>query len=136
MQKLIISALILGILSGCTSQYGNFTNIPESNNVQMSNDTALELALLYPPASTHLVISQPTKDFYGEELIKNLRERGYALEDADAENSSGSPIYYIVDQVEDNLFRVQININSQVLSRVYMSSSKDFIAAGFWTRKE
>ncbi len=136
MQKLIISALILGVLSGCASQYGNYTNIPELNNSQMADDTALELALLYPPASTHLVVSQPTKDSYGEVLVKKLRERGYALEDSNATTSSSNKFAYVVDQVGENLYRVQISINSQVLSRVYMSSSKGVTPAGFWTRKE
>jgi hypothetical protein len=136
MQKLILSALVLGVLSGCATQYGNFANIPELGNAQMATDTSLELALLYPPASTHLVFSQPTKDSYGEELVKKLRESGYALEVADAANSSDSRLAYVVDQIGENLFRVQISINSQILSRVYMSSSKGVTPAGFWTRKE
>ena len=136
MQKLIISALILGVLSGCASQYGNYTIIPELGNAQIAADTALELALLYPPASTHLVLSQSTKDSYGAELVKNLRERGYALEDSSAATSSSNKFAYIVDQIGENLYRVQISINSQVLSRVYMNSSKGVTPAGFWTRKE
>lgn len=136
MQKIILSALVIGALSGCVSQYGNYTNIPESSNVQMADDTAVELALLYPPASTHLIFSQPTKDSYGEELVKKLRESGYALEDTDVATSSGNKFAYVVDQVGENLYRVQISINSQVLSRVYMSSSKGVTPAGFWTRKE
>jgi hypothetical protein len=136
MQNLILSSLVIGALSGCVSQYGNYSNISELNNAQMADDTAVELALLYPPASTHLVVSQPIKDSYGEELIKKLRESGYALEYSSAANSSGSSLAYVVDQIEGNLYRVQISIDSQILSRVYMSSSKGVTPAGFWTRKE
>ncbi len=136
MQKLILSVLVLGFLSGCASQYGNYANISELGNEQIAADTASELALLYPPASTHLVVSQPSKDSYGAELVKNLRERGYALVDSSAATSSSNSLAYVVDQIGENLYRVQISIDSQVLSRVYMSSSKGVTPAGFWTRKE
>jgi len=43
--------------------------------------------LLYPPASTHFILSQSAKDAYGVELVKDLRENGYAIEDSDSVSS-------------------------------------------------
>ena len=177
MQKLILSALVLGLLSACASHYGNYTKIPERDNAQMADDAAKELVSLYPPASTHLMLAQSIKDSYGAELVKQLRENGYAIEDGDslfsstasiptassdkpdlskkhtnAEQSPSVPatkaagsdsaqgvnrsIGYIVDQLEVGLYRVTIEIDSKVLSRVYMSSRNGILPAGSWTRKE
>jgi hypothetical protein len=73
MQKYMMVILCLVSLSACTSQYGNYT--------KMADDSARELMVLYPPASTHLTLSQTTIDAYGAELVKKLRENSYALEE-------------------------------------------------------
>ena len=81
MPKFMIAALLLGSLSACAPQYGNYTKIPDVYNAQMADASAQKLSTLYPPASTHLVLSQIATDAYGVELIKKLRESGYAIEE-------------------------------------------------------
>lgn len=90
MQKPILSALVIGLLSACASPYGNYTAISEAYNVHMADDAAQELSELYPPASTHLLISQPIPDAYGMGLVKKLRENGFAIENGDGVNSRAS----------------------------------------------
>ena len=84
MQKRITAALCLTVLTACTSHYGNYANISDAYNQTMADDTANELGRLYPPASTHITLSQSTLDDFGAELVKQLRENGYAVEDGDA----------------------------------------------------
>ena len=85
MRKLITVSLMVAALSACASQYGNYTTLSDALNAQMADDTAHKLAAVYPPAATHLGLLQSPKDAYGVELVKKLRENGYAIED----NSSG-----------------------------------------------
>jgi len=84
MQKRITSALCLTLLTACAPHYGNYANISGAYNATMADDTADELSRLYPPASTHLTLSQPTVDEFGMELVKQLRQMGYAVENSDA----------------------------------------------------
>lgn len=81
MQKLTIAAFVLGSLTACATQNGNYTKISDAYNVKMADDTVQKLVVLYPPASTHLMLSQDAKDAYGVELVKKLRENGYAIKD-------------------------------------------------------
>lgn len=43
---------------------------------------------------------------------------------------------YIVDQVSDGMYRVTLNVDSQTLSRVYVTYDHRLVSAGSWTRKE
>jgi hypothetical protein len=156
MQKLLVVLCL--ILSACTPPYGNYTKNVDAVNVQMADDSADELAALYPPASTRFSISQDSKDAYGTELLKSLREKGYALEEgsslsnfivhptplATASGAASSPekttsnkcFGYIVDQLGEGLYRVTIRIGSACLSRVYSVSGNRIAPAGAWSRKE
>jgi len=141
MRTSLIAALLLTTLSGCASPYGNYASLPEATNVQMADESAHELALLYPPASTHLSISQMARDAYGMELVKQLREAGYGMQDAgsvthSADDTAPLPVSYTVDHLGDELARITVNVGSQSLSRVYNTANDTITAAGSWTRKE
>jgi hypothetical protein len=140
MRASLIAAMLL-TLSGCASPYGNYASLPEATNVQMADESAHELVLLYPPASTHLSISQTANDAYGMELVKQLREAGYAMQDAGSVAISGDdtaplPVSYTVDHLGYELSRITVNVGSQSLSRVYNTANDTITAAGSWTRKE
>jgi hypothetical protein len=159
MQKLMMLTLLLG-LAACASSYGNYGKNSDVNNAKMAEDSANELALLYPPAFTHFTLSQTVDDAYGTELVKKLRVKGYAVEEGSgfdlssniatfshtfknvdlsspvAAASSSNSIGYIVDPIGDDLHRVEISIGSKTLSRVYRLSSNLIIPAGSWSLKE
>lgn len=141
MQKALIAALLLTTLNACTSPYGNYAALPNATNAQLADETAHEMTVLYPPATTHLSLSQPVNDAYGMELVKQLREAGYAVQDDDKETLPAAdtellPISYTVDGISNGLYRITLRANSQVLSRVYSATNDGFVPAGSWTRKE
>ena len=84
MHKTLMATLCLLSLNACASPYGNYAKLSDSDNVQMADDTAKKITALYPPALTHINLSQEAKDAYGIELVKKLRENGYAIESGDS----------------------------------------------------
>jgi hypothetical protein len=134
-------AVMLLTLSGCASPYGNYAALPDAANAQMADESAYDVAALFPPASTHLSLSQVADDAYGMELVKKLREAGYALQDAgsvaiSANEPAPLPVSYTVDHLGDELSRITVNVGSQSLSRVYNTANDTITAAGSWTRNE
>ena len=137
MQK-FIATLYLASLTACTSPYGNYAALPDTANVQMADDTAHELTALYPPASTHLSVLQTARDAYGTELIKQLHEAGYAVqnESGEAADPDSMRISYTLDHLGDELNRLTLSIGTGSLSRVYNTANDNVTPAGSWTRKE
>ena len=78
-----ILILALATLVACAPQSGNYAGLSATANDQLATDTARKLEALYPPASTHILLSQATQDVYGEALEKKLRESVYALQPSD-----------------------------------------------------
>ena len=86
-------ALSLGIaaLGGCapTQQqelaayggYGNHLAIGELEQERLAIEAVRQLASIYAPAKTRLELKQPTPDAFGLTLVKELRDRGYAIPD-------------------------------------------------------
>lgn len=156
MRKKLLTALCLITLSACTSPYGNYAKVADSYNAQMADDSAKELVALYPPATTHIRLSQEINDAYGEDLVIKLRESRYAIEEGkdtqrttnaasssptpndsnDAVPATTLPLYYTVDNIGSVLYRVTINAGDQKINRVYKISGVHMLPVGAWTRKE
>ena len=152
----ILPIFCLATLVACSPNYGNYAKVTDTFNAQMADDSAKEMIALYPPASTHIRLSQEVNDAYGEDLVMKLRESGYALEDGGRFgtllNSTGSntsqtdtspapptttkAFGYIVDTLGDDLYRVTLRIDTKIVSRVYRASGDAMVPAGAWTRKE
>ncbi len=132
MQKISISAVVLGLLSACTSPYGNYTTISEAYNAQMADDAAQELSELYPPATTHLMVSQPTPDAYGVELVKKLREYGYAIENGADVNSpvSTTDVFREVSSSKPDLSKNHTDAKPSVSVPVIKTAGADNVQAG------
>ncbi len=137
---LVLAATGCATTSGPT-QYGNYLkDQPISVDQQIANDALKQLAMLYPPAKTHLTLKQPTPDVFGSELVKGLREAGYALQEyspkADTVDA-GLPLMYVLDQAkEDRLYRLTIQIGNQAINRPYRQEQGTVTPAGYWARKE
>jgi len=137
--------VLLFLLSGCaTTQYGNYIehNI-ESHNKIMASDAAYQLMLLYPPASTQFNIVHQTEDSFGDALLQSLRMGGYAIhhqksnlnKTKEPSPSDGLMLGYIFDQTED-LYRLTVLVDEQVLTRAYIPNQDTVNPAGYWVRKE
>ncbi len=144
---LVLLFLFLFLLSGCaTSQYGNYIehNI-ESHNKVMASDAAYQLMLLYPPASTQFNIVHRAEDSFGDALLQSLRMGGYAIKqqksnfnkskEPSPNDGNGLMLGYIFDQTED-LYRLTVLVDEQVLTRAYSVGENTVSPAGYWVRKE
>jgi hypothetical protein len=157
MRKIVIAALSALCLAGCASTdapvaYGNYLPLASGDQQQLAGDAVKQLALLYPPAKTCFELQHATPDAFGLALIKNLRERGYALVEfnpktARADSSAGEatagaarpplPLRYVVDQAgTSNLYRLTLLVGNQFIARPYLIDNGSFVPAGYWARKE
>ncbi len=150
--------LLLGI-SGCVAvtapRYGNFTANPPAFDEKLAAETVEQLAALYPPAKTRLVLRQPTPDSFGKALIKGLREQGYALEEYDPEASgakatsasgaeplpnktpAGLPLHYVLDKAPDTgLYHLAVTVGVQSIARLYRVENGTMTPAGYWVHRE
>lgn len=137
---LVLAATGCATTSGPT-QYGNYLkDQPISVDQQIANDALKQLAMLYPPAKTHFTLKQPTPDVFGSELVKGLREAGYALQEYSPQADTvdtGLPLMYVLDQAkEDRLYRLTIQIGNQAINRPYRQEQGTVTPAGHWARKE
>ncbi|MFJ4157231.1 conjugal transfer protein TrbH [Pseudomonas sp. NPDC089752] len=135
-------------LSACASgPYGNFAERSSpAINQQLAAASVRQLAVVHPPASTHLRINQEASDGYGLSLVKTLRASGFSVQEFDpkaqpapapAGKVAPLAVNYIVDAPKDSeLFRVTLLVGRESLSRVYAVQNGRLLAAGAWVRKE
>ncbi|MFJ4345051.1 conjugal transfer protein TrbH [Pseudomonas sp. NPDC089401] len=135
-------------LSACASgPYGNFAERSSpAINQQLAAASVRQLAVVHPPASTHLRINQESRDGYGVSLVRSLRASGFSVQEFDAKAQPapvrpGSvvplPVNYIVDAPKGSEFyRVTLLVGRESLSRVYGVQNGRLLAAGAWVRKE
>ena len=147
-------------LAGCAGvppapTYGNFAGASAAFNQKLASDSIKQLVALYPPASTRFNIIQPTTDLFGSALIAGLREKGYGVMESNLAGAASPPsasdkeasvparevagldLRYLVDQQgADDLYRLDLVIGNQRLTRAYLAQGESTYAAGSWVRKE
>lgn len=137
----------LGLVACASGPYGNFAErTTPAINQQLAFASVRQLAVVYPPASTHLRINQDTQDVYGASLVRTLRASGFSVQEFDpkaqpapapAGKVAPLAVNYIVDAPKDSdLFRVTLLVGRESLSRVYAVQNGRLMAAGAWVRKE
>jgi hypothetical protein len=148
------------VLAGCASApsstpreplYGNHAAASAALDQKVASDAIKQLVSLYPPASTRFNLVQPAPDAFGTALVAGLRERGFALMEAQAGSGStmaadangastgagGLELRYLLDRPgAGDLYRLTLAIGTQRLSRPYMIQNGTPYAAGAWVRKE
>ena len=144
------------VLTGCAvaphatppnKLYGNQAAAPAALDQKVAGDAVRQLVTLYPPASTRFNLAQPTPDAFGSALVAGLRERGFALMEAQAGSGSTMAadgtvtgeleLRYLLDRPgAGDLYRLTLAIGTQRLSRPYMIQNGTPHAVGAWMRKE
>lgn len=156
MKKIIIASLLAATLTGCATSHqphGNFV-LSESAQHPIATDAVKQLAALYPPAKTSFELKQAAVDEFGQTMISQMRERGYALYEyqppikgakaAEAlasetpKKAAGTlPLNYLLDQAGDsNLYRLTLTVGDSSITRPYLEQNGSFLPAGYWVRKE
>jgi type IV secretion system protein TrbH len=152
MNKLVILSILLFLLAGCAtttpSIYGTFITNSDREVETMATDAVKQITELYPPAITKIYVEQETSDAFGMALINGLRKKGFALSEEYKDNTqasagqpvfkvdSGIPLYYILDQAGDSLYRLTILVGTQSISRPYLAQNGTVVPAGYWMHKE
>lgn len=75
-------ALAMFALGGCatTEPYGNFVASSTAvDQTPLAREVVRQLASLWPPARTRLVLQHATNDAFGAALVGHLRSAGYAV---------------------------------------------------------
>lgn len=149
--RILILLALAQSLAGCATKgpYGNFAAARPVDDRRMAEDTAKQLATLFPPAKTHLKLSQPADDAYGSALVEQLRKAGYAVsvgpektllsrltEREGGPSEPGTDLHYVVDRFGEGSYRVSVQVGGQTLSRMYLSTNQRLAAAAYWARKE
>ena len=146
--------ILIVLISGCSRQhYGNYSDLSSEQTTVMATSTVSRLSTLYPPALTQISMKTAAKDFFGQSLVNQLRDRGYSVQEfsekkrdhkaeissTDGPKSSNSiDLSYIVDNPGiQNFYRVTINVGDQSISRGFVvDNSGKITSAGAWVRKE
>ena len=140
--------LVLALFAGCATQgpRGYYAaSLSPASSAKVADDSVGQLLALYPPASTYLVLKQPTNDPYGTVLLGKLRGKGYAVMEAPAKGSNsgkaavmatvGTDFGYVLDQAGAGRYRVTLNVGTQSISRIYVETNGRLDAVSFWVRK-
>jgi hypothetical protein len=147
MNRLVVTLLLLGSLSGCATAPNHFTT-PLSVELgdNLATDAIKQLQNLYPPAHTTFNLGQPvpTTDSFGSSLVLKMREQGYALQTvapaASTQAVTGLSIHYTVDKplssVFGGLYRVQLTVGKTILTRAYTAQNNTAVPAGAWAKME
>ena len=151
----IAMLLLIAALSGCATQpYGNFIQaaLPATSQM-MAKDAAAQIVRLYPPATTQFTLRHASHDPFGQALIDNLRQAGFAVQEAideipfsraqlsDAQQpvlphpEKGLTLSYVVDQMDD-LYHANLMIGDTRLSRAFNLRADGIHPAGLWVKKE
>ncbi len=140
--------LVLALFAGCATQgpRGYYAASPSpASSAKVADDSVGQLLALYPPASTYLVLKQPTNDPYGTVLLGKLRSKGYAVMEMPTTGSNsgkaavmatvGTDFGYVLDQAGTGRYRVTLNVGTQSISRIYVETNGRLDAVSFWVKR-
>lgn len=125
MKKYLLS-LVTIFLVGCGTS--NYISIQDNNLGEiLINDLVKHMNNYYPPAHTTINIHS-TATRFEMVLDKKLRQQGYAVS-----SNEGKKIIYMIDDLNNNLFRATYKIDVCTFSKVYYLENKDLKSFSSWT---
>lgn len=156
----LIACTISLSLSACSTvgHFGNhLSEEDQASELVFSRAAISKIEELYAPAKVQFQLKHPAEDSFGQQLIKGLREKGYALvehvpppafslEETEPEQPKATiagystrelPLQYILDRPgQSDLYRLSLLIDGQALSRAYVLQNDKLYPAGQWVRQE
>jgi Conjugal transfer protein TrbH len=137
---LIAGRLLVLWLSSC-AQPAMMPPMPETALLSIAKDATGQLASLYPPAQTHLVLETGGRQVFDDKFKSQLRQSGYALHET-TDKTQGQPqgkrFAYILDALTDvahyGYYRLTLNIGDEQLSRLY--DANDLSKPNYWSYRK
>jgi len=145
----LLSYILLALSACSTLPHGTFVqNLKSTDSKVIASDVTRQLTKIYPPASTTLSLQYAKHDLFGKALTNELRQAGFAVEaflpnllvapesapKTFSEAANGLELTYVLDRHED-LYRVLIRVNDEVLTRAYLAKADKVSPAGEWVQK-
>lgn len=149
MKKVVISALLIGLLTGCVAQHANFVRTEQQGQTIISIDPIVKASLeilqqRFPPAHSSLKIAI-TNDSMSAPLITQLRQLGYAVyeispqpqQPATPEGVPGSAqrmayFFDVLDQ-QHSLYQLTIQVDKAKMSTVFKLEHGQYKQVSPWT---
>ncbi len=141
--RLFFAFVFLLLISACsmTKPFGSHIEQTIFESDTLSSDAVALLEKIKRPAATRLNFKHEATDNFGVALTNKLRLKGYAI--SEYPPKKGEPIYadgfdfrYIVDGIDDTMFRLTLMVGGETISRPYIRRTNGLQAVSFWTRKE
>jgi hypothetical protein len=142
--KLIVmtaSVLLPLFLSSCADQ-PLAPPMPEAALISIAKNSTGQLASLFPPAHTHLVLeSSGGRHVFDDKFKSQLRQSGYALHEIN-DKSQGQPegkhFTYILDALNDvshyGYYPLTLTIGEKQLSRLY--DANELTKPNYWSYRQ
>lgn len=139
--KLIAKSVsFLFLLSSCAHQT-LVPPMPETALTAIAQDATGQLASVYPPAQTYLVLESDGRNLFDDKFKSLLRQRGYALHEM-TDKSQGQPqgkhFAYILDAFNDvahyGYYRLTLTVDDAQLSRLY--DANDLSKPNYWSYRK
>jgi hypothetical protein len=149
--KLLLAMGFVGVtlLTGCAATppvvvqtNGDFTSLDKTATEYISSDAVTQLKELYPPASTKFELHQNTADNFGVAFVSGIRSAGYGLYELMLDETGSVPVgdglklEYTIDSLEANTVYLSILIDSQSISRSYITKNGTAAPTSAWNIKE
>lgn len=129
--------MVLALCSCATPKYGSFVDSSDSiDTTRIVSDSVDQLTKIFPPARSRIAFAQPTNDPFGNSLLKQLRQRGYAIREYikpspfrstedDSEgylpNETGLRLNYVIDRFKSSdTYRISISVGDVTITRAYI----------------
>ena len=124
----------LPLLLGACAHRGNLAHAPAAFDGQMAKDTAKAMRVVWPPQQTTLKTETTRPDPFFDVLIESLRADGYAV--APTGSKTGSELRYVVDRIDDQHYRVSVQLDGRGIHRLYQAAQGRLTPAGAWSRQD
>lgn len=142
MKRFIIIILLLSFSSCATPNYGTFTKMHDDHKAIIAKDIAKIMFNPFPPANTVISFGIVKEDSMVTILDEELRATGYAVhnftksEEGDILKVKPVIVKYILDELYENQYRIQLLIEDLILTRLYVMSDGKLQAESNWARTE
>jgi len=79
---MLVFVCVLSVACTNTAPYGSYISYKDCGDVKdLATDAANHLSAVYLPAKVKIELTHDTNDEFGYELVKNLRLKGYAVQE-------------------------------------------------------
>ena len=133
-------ALLLTNAPGCGSRpvaavpVAVIDNNSSTRLAEVAGDTVEQISQVYPSVQTRFVFDSPPVDPFGAALVRDLRLRGYAINEGGGD-PGGIALQFETATV-DGQYYLAVHLDGKTLSRIYSDATGPFEPVSLWAMRE